>query len=98
MKNLRQLLAVLLVLGLLAAACTADDTAPTTDGDTTETTQGSGDTTDTTAASTDNTTTDPGDVGAQADGSTLDEVRAAGVLKCGVSGSAVAFSETQSDG
>ncbi len=99
MKNLRQLFAVLLVLGLLAAACTADDTAPTTDGDTTETTQGSGDTTtETTAPSTDSTTADPGDVAAQADGSTLDEVRARGVLKCGVSGSAVAFSETQSDG
>ena len=31
-------------------------------------------------------------------GSTLEEVQERGFLKCGVSGSAVAFSETQADG
>ncbi len=33
-----------------------------------------------------------------ADGSLLDAVQARGTLNCGVSGSAVAFSETQADG
>jgi general L-amino acid transport system substrate-binding protein len=50
------------------------------------------DSTTTTAAQ-----TDPGPVG-QTDGETLAAVQARGVLRCGVSGSAVAFSETQPDG
>ncbi len=92
MKKMQRILAVLVVLGIFATACTADDTAPTTPDDTTQTDPG---TTDTTApGSTDATTP----VGGQTGGATLDEVRARGTLKCGVSGSAVAFSETQSDG
>ncbi len=92
MKKMQRILAVLVVLGIFATACTADDTAPTTPDDTTQTDPG---TTDTTApGSTDPTTP----VAGQSGGATLDEVRARGVLKCGVSGSAVAFSETQSDG
>lgn len=103
MKNLRHLLAVLLVLGLVAAACTADDTAPTTADET------STDTSDDTAAddSSDDSSDDSGDTtettegsdaAAQTGGSTLDAVRARGVLECGVGGGAVAFSETQADG
>ncbi|NNC74563.1 MAG: transporter substrate-binding domain-containing protein, partial [Acidimicrobiia bacterium] len=51
--------------------------------------------TDTTTAAT--TTTTSGGV-SQTDGSTLDTVIARGELICGISGSAVAFSETQADG
>ena len=92
MKKMQRILAVLVVLGIFAAACTADDTAPTTPDDTTQTDPG---TTDTTAPG----STDPSaPVTGQTGGATLDEVRARGVLKCGVSGGAVAFSETQSDG
>ncbi len=93
MRSKRYLLAILVVLGLVAVACTADETtttdATTPDSPTATTAAGGGDTPATTA----------GDVGAQpGGGATLDEVRARGVLKCGVSGSAVAFSETQPDG
>jgi general L-amino acid transport system substrate-binding protein len=52
-------------------------------------------TTETTAAGTTETTA--GDTG-QAEGGTLAAVQARGVLKCGVSGSATAFSELQADG
>jgi len=51
-------------------------------------------TTETTAASTDTTAGDTG----QAEGGILAAVQARGVLKCGVSGSATAFSELQPDG
>ncbi|MDH3307809.1 MAG: transporter substrate-binding domain-containing protein, partial [Acidimicrobiia bacterium] len=91
-KNFRYLLAVLVVLGLVATACTADETTDETTGpdQTTATTTGGDTTTETTAG---------GDVtGQTGGGATLDAVRARGTLKCGVSGSAVAFSETQSDG
>jgi len=93
MNKIQRTLGVLVVLGVFAAACTADDTAPTTPDETTQTDPG---TTDTTAASGSTDQTTP--VAGQTGGATLDEVRARGVLKCGVGGSAVAFSETQSDG
>jgi general L-amino acid transport system substrate-binding protein len=51
-------------------------------------------TTETTAATTDTTAGDTG----QAEGGILAAVQARGVLKCGVSGSATAFSELQADG
>lgn len=102
MKNLRQIIAVLLVMGLFAVACTADDTATTDpasdDTSTPADDSSSDDSSSDDSSSDDSSSDDSGDVAAQADGSTLDAVRARGVLKCGVSGSAVAFSETQSDG
>lgn len=55
---------------------------------------GDDDTTDTTAPTTDTTQADAG----QTDGGILAAVQARGVLHCGVSGSATAFSEQQPDG
>lgn len=82
---LKRLLLLFAVLALVAAACGGDDAADeetTTTGATTETTAGGG-----------------GTEGGQATGeSTLDVVTARGELICGVSGTAVGFSETQPDG
>lgn len=82
-RKLLQLLALLLTFGLVAAACGDSD-----DGDSTATTAATSDSDETT------TTVEL----AQADGSLLDTIIARGTLNCGVSGSAVAFSETQPDG
>lgn len=75
-------LSVLLIVLALVAVACGDD-----DADTTTTTAGDADTTTTTA----------GDVGQTGDG-ILAAVQARGVLRCGVSGSATAFSELQPDG
>lgn len=87
---IKRLMLLLAVLTLVAAACGGSSdseetttTAATTDG-----------TTETTAGSTDG----GGDAGQGAEGGTLAAVQARGKLVCGISGSAVAFSETQSDG
>ena len=80
---LKRLSVLLIALALVAAACGDDD------AETTVTTAGT--TTETTAAA------DGGDVGG-AEGGILASVQARGVLRCGVSGSATAFSEQQPDG
>jgi general L-amino acid transport system substrate-binding protein len=80
-----KLLAVFLSIGIVAAACGSDD-----DGGTTTTAA------PTTAAPT--TAAPTTQVEVVQDGSLLDTVQARGTLNCGVSGSAVAFSETQPDG
>ena len=84
-SKLLKLLAVFLSIGVVAAACGSDDDGGTTTTTTAEAT--------TTVAET--TTTE---VEVVADGSLLDVVKDRGTLNCGVSGSAVAFSETQADG
>ena len=92
---IKRLAVLLAVLALFAAACggtSETDDAPTTTAATTD----DGTTTETTAASTDDGS--GGDAGQGAEGGTLATVQARGELICGVSGSAVAFSETQSDG
>ncbi|MCB1246059.1 MAG: amino acid ABC transporter substrate-binding protein [Acidimicrobiia bacterium] len=50
------------------------------------------------SSSDDTTTTTAGDGGQEPSGGTLAEVQARGTLKCGVSGSAVGFSETDAEG
>ena len=78
-----KLLAVALTIGVVAAACGSDEEeAPAAAPATT-------------AAAAPATTAQ---VEIVADGSLLDTVQARGTLHCGVSGSAVAFSETQADG
>ena len=80
---LKRLSALLIALALVAAACGDDD------ADTTTTTTAGGDTTTTAVA-----TSDAG----QAGEGILATVQNRGILKCGVSGSATAFSEQQPDG
>ena len=87
-SKLLKLLAMFLTIGVVAAACGSDsdgdDAAPAT-----------------TAAAVVETTAAPtttAEVEVVAGGSLLDTVQARGTLNCGVSGSAVAFSETQADG
>ena len=87
-SKLLKLLAMFLTIGVVAAACGSDsdgdDAAPAT-----------------TAAAVAETTAAPAttaEVEVVAGGSLLDAVQARGTLNCGVSGSAVAFSETQADG
>jgi general L-amino acid transport system substrate-binding protein len=87
-SKLLKLLAMFLTIGVVAAACGSDsdgdDAAPAT-----------------TAAAVAETTAAPAttaEVEVVAGGSLLDIVQARGTLNCGVSGSAVAFSETQADG
>jgi general L-amino acid transport system substrate-binding protein len=75
-------------LALVAAACG--------DSDSDETTETTAAPVETTQASTE--TTGGGDAGQATGDSTLDTVQARGTLICGVSGTAVAFSETQADG
>jgi general L-amino acid transport system substrate-binding protein len=81
-----KLLAVFLSIGIVAAACGSDD-----DGGSTTTTAAPTTAAPTTAAPTTQVEVVQG-------GSLLDTVQARGTLHCGVSGSAVAFSETQPDG
>lgn len=83
----KRLAVLLAVLALFAAACGDDDTpaatpAPGTDAPTPVATDAP----------------EPPDVGQPLAGGTLAAVIARGTLRCGVSGSAVAFSETQPDG
>ncbi|MEO2086169.1 MAG: amino acid ABC transporter substrate-binding protein [Acidimicrobiales bacterium] len=87
-SKLLKLLAMFLTIGVVAAACGSDsdgdDAAPAT-----------------TAAAPATTAAAPAttaEVEVVAAGSLLDTVQARGTLNCGVSGSAVAFSETQADG
>ncbi len=88
-KMIKRLSFLLVVLALVAAACGGTE-------ETTETTAPD-DTSVTTAAP--DPGTDPGtDPGQDTGKSTLDVVKERGKLICGVSGSAVAFSETQPDG
>ncbi|MCP4304823.1 MAG: amino acid ABC transporter substrate-binding protein [bacterium] len=88
---IKRLMLLLAVLALVAAAC-----GGTSDTEETTTTAATDDgTTETTAGSTDD---GGGDAGQGSEGGTLATVQARGKLICGVSGSAVAFSETQSDG
>ena len=84
-------LAVLFAVTLLAASCGEDD-----DG----TTAAPEDTTapETTAAPDETPTTSADTIDDTQDGDLLDTVIGRGELNCGVSGSAVAFSETQPDG
>ncbi len=81
---LKRLAVLFAVLALVAAAC-----ASSGDGEETTTTAGEGATT---------TVAPGGDTGQGDGGSTLAAVQARGKLICGVSGSAVGFSETQADG
>ena len=89
-----RVLAVVFAVTLIAASCGDDEgdtgtTAPTEDTTAPETT----------AAAPEETTTTAGDaITDTQDGDLLDTVLARGELNCGVSGSAVAFSETQPDG
>ena len=88
-----KLLAVFLSIGIVAAACGSDG-----DGGSSTTTAAQ---TTTTAAATTTTaeaTTTTAEVEVVQTGSLLDTVKDRGTLNCGVSGSAVAFSETQADG
>jgi general L-amino acid transport system substrate-binding protein len=81
---MKKLALLFAVLALVAAACGSSDEAD----DTTTTVAG----TETTVA------TDAGQETTDTGGSTLDDVIARGTLKCGISGTAVGFSETQADG
>jgi general L-amino acid transport system substrate-binding protein len=81
---MKRLVLLFAVLALVAAACGSSDEAD----DTTTTVAG----TETTVA------TDAGQETTDTGGSTLDDVIARGTLKCGISGTAVGFSETQADG
>ena len=93
---IKRILALVFVLALVAAACgdSGDDTSPPDTEGTTETTTADDTAPDDTEAPDDTT---GGDVGQAGDG-ILAQVQARGVLKCGVSGSATAFSEQQPDG
>ena len=80
---MKRLVLLFAVLALVAAACGSSDEA---------------DETTTTAAGTETTVADAGQETTTTGESTLDEVIARGTLKCGISGTAVGFSETQADG
>ena len=92
-----RVLAVVLAVTLIAASC-GDDEADT--GTTAPTEDTTAPTEDTTAAAPEEatTTTAADAIDDTQDGDLLDTVLARGELNCGVSGSAVAFSETQPDG
>ncbi len=89
-----RVLAVVFAVTLIAASCGDDD-----DGDV-GTTEAPEDTTapETTAAAPEETAPPEDTIADTQDGDLLDTVLARGELNCGVSGSAVAFSETQPDG
>ena len=97
-SKLVRLLALFLTIGVVAAACGSDgdDSAATTTAAAATTAAPAA----TTAAAT--TAAPAATTAAQVEvvqgGSLLDTVQARGMLHCGVSGSAVAFSETQADG
>ncbi|HCV35775.1 MAG TPA: amino acid ABC transporter substrate-binding protein, partial [Acidimicrobiaceae bacterium] len=85
-SKLVRLLALFLSIGVVATACSSDDSddAPAAPA--------------TTAAATTAAPATTAEVEVVQGGSLLDAVKARGTLNCGVSGSAVAFSETQADG
>jgi general L-amino acid transport system substrate-binding protein len=84
----KRLAVLLAVLALIAAACGDDDDTPSG----TEAPSGTDAPAGTTAAPA------PPDVGQPSSGGTLQTVIDRGVLRCGVSGSLVGFSQTQPDG
>ncbi|HJO19156.1 MAG TPA: transporter substrate-binding domain-containing protein, partial [Acidimicrobiales bacterium] len=88
-----KLLAVFLSIGIVAAACGSDD-----DGGSSTTTAAQTTTTAEATTTTAEATTTTAEVEVVQTGSLLDTVKDRGTLNCGVSGSAVAFSETQADG
>ena len=109
-----KLLAVFLSIGIVAAACGSDDdggsstttaaqttttaAAATTTAAAATTTAEATTTTAEAATTTAEATTTTAEVEVVQTGSLLDTVKDRGTLNCGVSGSAVAFSETQADG
>ncbi len=100
-----RLLALFLSIGVIAAACGSDDAddAPAAPATTAAaTTAAPAATTAAPATTAAATTAAPATTAAEVEvvqgGSLLDTVQARGMLHCGVSGSAVAFSETQADG
>lgn len=101
-RYLLRLLAVVLGFTLVAASCGGDDDDEAGGAD-------SGDTAETGDAGDDGDSGDEGDAGDSGDdssdvvtatqeGGLLDAIKGRGELNCGVSGAAVAFSETQPDG
>ena len=86
-----RLLAGLFTIALIAASCGDDGDGTTTAPEATTAPE-------TTAAPAETTTTAADTVEMTQDGDLLDTIIARGSLNCGVSGSAVAFSETQPDG
>ncbi len=94
---LLRLVAMLFAVTLVAAACGSDDeetgASDPVDG-------GGAETPEDVEEDPEPSVTEPEEVivDTQGDGSLLDEIKARGTLHCGVSGSAVAFSETQPDG
>ena len=88
-----RVLAVLCAVTLVAAACGDDDDGADSVAAPTDTAAP-----ETTAAPAETTTTAADAIDDTQDGDLLDTVLARGELNCGVSGSAVAFSETQPDG
>ncbi|MDP7208674.1 MAG: transporter substrate-binding domain-containing protein, partial [Acidimicrobiales bacterium] len=100
-SKLVRLLALFLSIGVIAAACGSDDSddapaAPATTAAAATTAAPAATAAPTTAAAAPATTA--AEVEVVQGGSLLDAVQARGTLMCGVSGSAVAFSETQADG
>ncbi len=95
-----RMLAVLLGFALVASACGDDDGGGTTGEDTSAPAESDGgDGGDGGEPADTGEDTEPSDeVVETQDGSLLDTVQERGTLNCGVSGSAVAFSETQPDG
>ena len=91
-SKLVRLLALFLTIGVVAAACGSDG------DDSAATTTAAAATTAAPAATTAAPATTTAQVEVVQGGSLLDTVQARGMLHCGVSGSAVAFSETQADG
>ena len=81
----KRLAVLIAVLAVVAAACGGTDEGETSDSTTT-------------TAATEEGTSGGGDAGQESGEGTLATVQARGKLICGVSGSAVAFSETQPDG
>lgn len=88
-SSIKRLLALVLAVMFVAAACSSDSTDENSDGDTNTTEGDSGG---------DTTAPDDETVELTQDGGLLAKVQARGTLNCGVSGAAVAFSETQPDG
>ena len=86
----------LVALALVATACGGDDDDSSASSDTTAASEGGSDTTAAAEATTAPDSTD--EVDATQGGGTLAAVIARGTLNCGVSGAAVAFSQTNAEG
>lgn len=102
-SKLVRLLALFLSIGVIAAACGSDDSddapaAPATTAAATTAAPAATAAPTTAAATTAAPATTVAEVEVVQGGSLLDAVQERGTLMCGVSGSAVAFSETQADG